>query len=223
MTTSTFVDSSEALPQAASDGRLGSTKRVTLRSDSAHRPVSANPDEGDSRNGTLVELAEDANADLLDYMMLVLEDGRTEAAALYRRLRVTYWLLISLAVALFVFGVLLLVSPLWLPMLVAPRNGTSFDWFALFFPPALGIADLLSLYLYNPMQRINRLMSAMTQLTVILNQHHVRTALRLVECRISVRSTVGAAADHVETVAGYTLRAIDDHFNRAASADGGTV
>jgi hypothetical protein len=37
------------------------------------------------------------------------------------------------------------------------------------FPPTLGIVDLLGLYIYQPMQRIYKLMGMMTELIVILN------------------------------------------------------
>ena len=167
-------------------------------------------------------LEEHGNAGLVSYMMHVLQDGRAEAKALYGRLRWSYWLLIALSVTLFALGLGLLSSPLWLPQMEVFRGVESeFNWFATFFPPALGIVDLFGLYLYNPMRRINKLMGTMTQLIVILNQYHIRVAVRLVECQISDRSTVGAAADHLRTIAGNTLNSIERYFGRAIDEDEG--
>jgi hypothetical protein len=155
---------------------------------------------------------EQANGRLLAYMMAVLEDGRFQSAALYGRLRWSYWLLVSLTVVVFCVGLALLASPLWLPRAVGADS--TIGWYALVLPPALGIANLLGLYLYQPMRRINTLMGTMTQLIVVLNQYHIRVALHLVEARLEDRPTLGVAADSIRTVASYSLNAIQNYFGR---------
>jgi hypothetical protein len=158
--------------------------------------------------------AQQANADLIAYMMAALDEGRAQSAALYGRLNWTYWLLVIMAVIIFGVGVALLSSPLWLPATV---HTGGFDWFALVFPPTLGIANLLGLYLYKPVRRINMLMGTMTQLIVVLNQYQIRVALRIVECDIADRPTIGAAAEDLRTIAAYSLGAIEHYFGRATN------
>jgi hypothetical protein len=126
-------------------------------------------------------------------MMAVLVDGREQADHRDGRLRWSYWILVTLTVTLFVLGLVLLVSPLWAPGLLPDSAPTIFRWIAILFPTTLGIADLLGLYLYNPIRRINGLMGDITELVVILNSYHIRIALRLVESERKDRPSIGRA------------------------------
>lgn len=179
----------------------------------------ANEHSGDSP--ALSEPASDeANKELVNYMMRVLEEGRIEAGNLYGRLKWSYWLLITLSVVLFLFGLALLSSPLWIRTFLGMTGTTTLDWFTTFFPATLGIADLFALYLYNPIGRINRLMGDISQIVVVLNSYHISIALRSVEINSADRPTIGAAADHVRTLTKGTLILIEDYFGDDTSKNG---
>lgn len=162
----------------------------------------------------------DANKELVDYMNLILQDGRAEMQRLNERLGKSYWILVSLVVVLFVLGLVLILAPAWLTSVPGSQELT--DWVAIVLPVTLGIADLLALYFYKPVERINRLMGDMSQLIVILGSNNIRIALLLVEADSRDRPSIGRAAESVKEISDHSVHLIQKFFEEERFESGTT-
>ncbi|GAB4438062.1 MAG: hypothetical protein OHK0015_31360 [Chloroflexi bacterium OHK40] len=78
-----------------------------------------------------------------------------------------------------------------------------------------GIASLVSLFLYEPITRLQRLMGDMSQLTVAVNTYQTEVGLRLIQLDINEKTTVGAAADEVREAAQVTLGLVQRYVEPA--------
>lgn len=87
-----------------------------------------------------------------------------------------------------------------------------------FLPMGLGIANLLALYLYKPLERIQKLMADMGQITITFNSFQTQVALRLIGTNLAQRKTMGAAAKEVDDRAEIVLKQIRDYFEEIASS-----
>lgn len=139
-----------------------------------------------------------------------------------QRLHHTYWLLASMWVILFALGLWLILSPL-------VRNGgdiTSYNTTDAFLT-ALGGIDFMSFMFIKPVTRIKRLSQDMTQLSILLADHQVGVALRVIEMdgRREMKETIGRCADHVRNLTAHTLALIEEYFQvgEAPSKDAAAI
>lgn len=113
---------------------------------------------------------------------------------------------------MFLFGFAFLSLPLWRQQ---PMDQSLLN---VFLPMGLGIANLLALYLYKPLERIQKLMADMGQITITFNSFQTQVALRLIGTNLAQRKTMGAAAKEVDDRAEIVLKQIRDYFEEIASS-----
>lgn len=175
----------------------------------------------ESSGSTAIVSAQEAqslNMRLIEHMLSILGDSRKQANNLYSRLRWTYWIIITLATLMFLVGLALISAPMWAPF-VGQRQGIELTRWQTLIPAGLGILDLIGLFLFNPIARIQKLMGDMSQLIVILDGFQVRVALRLVEVDGEQRPTIGAGAEHVASTVQSSLKLIETFFEKWLSGD----
>jgi hypothetical protein len=153
------------------------------------------------------KLADEANEKLIDYMNSVLEDCKISITDLRRKLGYTYWIIIAMCISMFVLGFAFISLPLWRQPPITQQG-----WLDIVLPAGVGIANLLALYLYKPLERIQKLMADMSQLTVTFNSFQTQVALYLIGTKLEQRETMGEAAGAVNTTAEIILKQICDYF-----------
>jgi hypothetical protein len=90
-------------------------------------------------------------------------------------------------------------------------SGGEFQWESL-VAPGFGIADLATLFLFNPVKRIHNLMGDMSQIILAINSFQIQRDLRLVEMDVRKRESVGKAAEYIGGAAENTLKMIQQYF-----------
>lgn len=93
-----------------------------------------------------------ANLWLSNHLQRTLNDGTREGANLRGKLAITYWILIVLSLVMFSAGIVLISVPAW-----AAFRGPIGEAKAL-IAGGFGFADLVSLFLLRPIDKIHRLM-----------------------------------------------------------------
>jgi hypothetical protein len=153
-----------------------------------------------------------ANKALLDYTLEVLQENRRQARMLYNKLRITYAIVVALSVLMFLLGLALLSAPLW-PL----AQGKSVDWTHV-LPAGIGLVDLVTLYLFGPVSRIQKLMGDMSQLTIVLGGYQITVALRLLEARLKEPPTLGRASVEVGMATRRSLQWVEKYFEKGLTA-----
>lgn len=156
--------------------------------------------------------ADDANRELMKYLQNILVDCQHDIGEMRQKLSYTYWIMIAMCITMFLFGFAFLSLPLWRQQ---PIDQSLVN---LFLPVGLGIANLLALYLYKPLERIQKLMADMGQITITFNSFQTQVALRLIGTNIHQRDTMGVAAKEVDHTAEIVLKQIRDYFEELAAS-----
>jgi hypothetical protein len=115
---------------------------------------------------------------------------------------------------MFVLGFAFLSLSLWRQEPIADQG-----WLNLVLPMGVGIGNLLALYLYKPLERIQKLMADMGQITITFNSFQTQVALRLIGTDIDRRETMGEAAMAVDATAEIVLNQIRDYFEEIEHAE----
>lgn len=152
--------------------------------------------------------ADKANRDTIEQVKQTTHDCAEQVKKLRSKLSYTYWLIVILSIVLFVIGVVLILTPL-----VRTSTGNGIDWES-FLPAGIGIADLVGLFLFNPIKRIHTLMGDMSQVILVINSFQIHRDLRLVEMDVNDRKSVGEAADHVSKAAKESIELIQKYFEQ---------
>lgn len=150
--------------------------------------------------------ASTANSSLMDYLLECLMIGKSDLAKLSSRLQWKDSLLTILNVIMFCVGILLTLMPL-ISYLKDPEI-SSISVFA----GGLGAVEIIALWLVNPMQRIHQYMGDMAQIVLILTGFLDQVGLRLIECQIDDRPTIGKAADHIQTLTEKSNQLIEKYY-----------
>ncbi len=151
------------------------------------------------------EQREKANQKSFENLHSVMRDSRRELNMLRARLALTYWIVIALSMIMFVLGIVLLSVPA-----VLSFRGQSAEMQA-FIAAGFGLADLTTLFLFRPIERIHRLMGDMSQITLALTSYQTQVELRLIQMDASSRNSVGQTADAIAAIAPRTIKLIQDY------------
>ena len=150
--------------------------------------------------------AEEANSELLDYMHLILKDGRQEVCGLWSKFAWTYWVIVILSVCMFLIGVVLISVPVWTVF-----HGDILTLESLSIA-GFGLLDLVTLYLFRPVTRLQTLMGDMGQITIAFNAFQTQVALFLLETDKDERQTLGKAAENIGAAAYSSVDLIQRYF-----------
>lgn len=169
----------------------------------------------DAEDAVLTEQqASRENKKLAEHMHYILADNRQEAGRLRRKLSLTYWIVVTLSVLMFLVGLALISTPLWDVVgwvNLDETNGLPTESLVV---SGIGIADLIGLVLFNPIARVQKLMGDMSQLTVLFDGFQTQVALRLLETDSKKRETMGIAASHVGAAADDTCGLIEERYEK---------
>ena len=152
------------------------------------------------------EQRKQANQKSFENLHAVMHDGRRELNMLRVRLALTYWIVVTLSVIMFMLGIVLLSIPAILSL-----QGRTAEMQA-FIAAGFGLADLTALFLFRPIERIHRLMGDMSQITLALTSFQTQVELRLIQMDASNRTSVGQTAEAIATVAPAAIKLIQDYF-----------
>jgi hypothetical protein len=153
------------------------------------------------------EIIDAKNKDITDDLQATLGENKKDVNRLRRKLTVTFWVIIILSVIIFIIGVLLLSVP------VVAAFGGQIDRLNSLIAAGFGIADLIGLVLYGPIEKIHKLMGDMSQLILVLNSHQTEISLRLLEMDfLNNRPSVGTAAEKIGTDTENNIKIIQDYF-----------
>jgi len=153
-----------------------------------------------------------ANQKSFENLHVVMRDSRRELNMLRMRLALTYWIVIVLSVIMFALGIILLSVPV-----VLLFQGHTAELQA-FIAAGFGLADLTTLFLFRPIERIHRLMGDMSQISLALTSFQTQVELRLIQMDASSRTSVGQTAEAVAAIAPVTIKLIQDYFEANPSA-----
>lgn len=155
--------------------------------------------------------AENANKELQDFLSRSLNDGARGIRELRAKLNNTYRVLIVLSVVMFAAGLFLFLGGPIYAIVSGNIDQTGVIWGSL-GTSGLGLANLISLFLFNPLERIHKLMGDMSQLTLALNSYQNQVGLRLLQSDITSRETIGQAAEHINKAAKDSVEMIQKYF-----------
>ncbi|MCE5214854.1 MAG: hypothetical protein LLF83_09070 [Methanobacterium sp.] len=109
---------------------------------------------------------------------------------LKKKMNTSYNITIILYISMFILGVVLLLIPILAALFgVASLNSL--------FSGTLGIADLVVLLLFRPVEKIHNNMSDLSQLSIIINSYQQQLSLRLLELDINNRDSLGNTASNI--------------------------
>ena len=147
-----------------------------------------------------------ANKALIQYLEQRLTDGRRGVIGLRRKLSSTYVIIVILSIVMFAVGIILLAVPV-----VAAFSGEIGTLQSL-IAAGFGIADLATLFLFRPLDRMHSLMGDMSQITLAVNSYQTQVGLRLLEMDKDKRETVGQAAERISEASRVSITLIQDYF-----------
>ncbi len=151
------------------------------------------------------EQRQKANQKGFESLHAVMREGHKELRMLRLRLTLTYWVVIILSVIMFALGVILLSVPAILLF-----QGHTAEMQA-FIAAGFGLADLATLFLFRPIERIHRLMGDMSQISLALTSFQTQVELRLIQMDASSRSSVGQAAESIAAIAPAIIKLIQEY------------
>ena len=147
------------------------------------------------------------NKDLADQLQATLGENKKDIKRLRRKLTITFWVIIVLSIIIFALGILLLSVPV-----ISAFNG-QIDKLKSLIAAGFGIADLVGLVLYGPIEKIHKLMGDMSQLILVLNSNQTQVSLRLLEMDATDnRPSIGTAADKIGSATENSIKIIQDYF-----------
>jgi len=151
------------------------------------------------------------NKDLADQLQSALVDNEKDIKKLRRKLSITFRVIISLSIIMFALGMLLLTVP------VIAALGGQIDKLKSLIAAGFGIADLAGLFLFGPLEKIQKLMGDMSQLISILNSNQTQVSLRLMEMNIDDRPSIGISADKIGLASESNIKLIQEYFETTES------
>jgi hypothetical protein len=146
------------------------------------------------------------NEILEDKLQGLVDESENEFKRLRFKLNITYGIIVSLSVVMFLLGLVLLIVPI-----VAAFNG-EIDKLQSIISAGFGIADLATLFLYGPIEKIHKNMGDMSQIILALNSYRSQVALRLREMDVNNRPSIGIAAEKIGIAAESSIKMIEDFF-----------
>jgi hypothetical protein len=153
-----------------------------------------------------------ANDEIIDYLTKAMHESKGEFVHLRRKLSITYWIIIILSVIMFALGLVLLSVP------IAAAFGGNIEQLNSLISAGFGIADLTALFLFKPIERIQKIMGDMSQLILVLNSYRSQVSLKLMEMDIKERSTIGITADKINKIAVDSVKLIQNYFEEKETA-----
>lgn len=150
--------------------------------------------------------AKDRNEDLANQLHISLSENKKGIMKLRAKLSVTFWTIIILSLVTFATGIVLLSVP------VISALGGKIDQFTAITAGGFGIANLVGLVLYGPIDKIHNLMGDMSQLILELNSNQVQISLRLMEMDKEKRETIGFAAEKICNATEASIISIQQNF-----------
>lgn len=148
-----------------------------------------------------------ANLIISDELQGLMNESAEEFKRLRLKLNITYWIIVSLAIVMFVLGVILLFVPV-----IAAFN-PEIDRLQSVISGGFGIADLVALFLYGPIEKIHKNMGDMSQIFLALNSYRSQVGLRIMEMDVTNnRPSIGVAADKINSAAESSIKLIQDYF-----------
>jgi hypothetical protein len=147
------------------------------------------------------------NKVLADDLQSTINENKKDVKRLRHKLSITFWVIIVLSIIIFIMGILLISVPL-----VSAFNG-QMDKLKSLIAAGFGIADLVGLVLYGPIDKIQKLMGDMSQLILALNSNQTQVSLRLMEMDfLNSRPSVGYAADKISLATENNIKIIQEYF-----------
>jgi len=147
-----------------------------------------------------------ANEFIVRHLQGSMIDGKIDLKSLRRKLAVTYWVIVVLSVIMFAIGIILLSVPFY-----AAYDENIRELEAL-ISGGFGIADLVSLFLFRPIERIHKIMGDMSQIVIALNSFQTQLGLRLMQMDATNRQSMGETAEYINAAAKESIRLIQDYF-----------
>ena len=151
---------------------------------------------------------EGANTYIVNFLQRTMVDGRRELSRLQKKLSITYWVIIGLSIVMFIIGIWLLSVPVRTIFTATP------DVYKSLITGGFGIADLVALFFFRPLERIHKLMGDMSQVFLALNSFQSQFSLRLLEMDLKDRATIGKACEHIGAEAKNSIKMIEDYFEK---------
>lgn len=147
-----------------------------------------------------------ANEFIVRFLQNIMDEGNKELGKLRMKLSVTYWVIVFLSVIMFAIGIALISIPA-----IAAFHG-EIDKLQSLITAGFGILDLTALFLYQPLERIQKIMGDMSQIILALNSYQTQVGLRLMESDITNRSSMGLSAKYVSEAAIESIKLVQDYF-----------
>lgn len=165
---------------------------------------------------TKVHLNEDeikkANDFIVKFLQNTMSDGRAELGGLRTKLSISYWVIISLSMVMFIIGIVLLSVP------IAAAFRGNISGLQSLIAAGFGISDLTGLFLFRPIERIHALMGDISQVSVVLTNFNTQASLRLLEMDVNKRGTIEQAAEHINAAAKESIKLIQVYFEAERKA-----
>ena len=152
------------------------------------------------------EESDQANRALLNYLNETLREVKKEVASLQGKLSLTYWVIVFLSILVFAVGIVLLLAPA-----ISAYEGRVNVWDSV-ITGGLGLADLIALFLFRPINQIHQLMGDMSQITLAIGSYQKQAALRLLEADSKDRASIGKAAEYINQAAKDSIGMIQTYF-----------
>lgn len=147
-----------------------------------------------------------ANEFIVRHLQGSMIDGKIDLKTLRRKLAVTYWVIVILSIIMFAIGIILLSVPFY-----AAYDAKINELEAL-IASGFGIADLVSLFLFRPIERIHKIMGDMSQIVIALNSFQTQLGLRLMQMDSTNRQSMGQTAEYINAAAKESIKIIQDYF-----------
>jgi hypothetical protein len=149
----------------------------------------------------------EANESLEKNLQGLMKEGSNEFKRLRTKLNITYTIIVSLSIIMFLLGIVLLLVPI-----IAAFNG-DIDNLKSIISAGFGIADLTALFLYGPIEKIHKNMGDMSQIVLSINSYRSQVALRLLEMDVEKdRPSIGIAAEKIAQAAESSIKSIENYF-----------
>lgn len=130
---------------------------------------------------------------------------------LTKKINSNYYITVILYIFSFAFGLALLS----IPIAAAYMGGISTLNAAI--GGLAGIADIVVVLLFKPVERIHELMADFSQITIITSSYQEQVGLRLLELDKNKRDTLGTAADKINEATKDAVKQIQDYCEAKAA------
>ncbi len=147
-----------------------------------------------------------ANEFIVRHLQGSMIEGKIDLKSLRRKLAVTYWVIVILSIIMFGVGIILISVPFY------AAHNTGINEIKSLIAGGFGIADLVVLFLFKPIERIHKIMGDMSQIVIALNSFQTQLGLRLMQMDATNRDSMGMTAEYVSSAAKESIKIIQDYF-----------